>query len=1413
MYNVMILSKFLPAFCSRYLSLALAALFFLTLSHAKEPVDAVPKPLIPMPEGKFLPGGPMAGYVLPKSPQNTGDGPEVELFPGSVEHWRGYMMKYVPMRSFFDVQSLLKRWIAAEQPGVPKNLIEQYASPVYDQPENGQATDTGKKLPAVPVVRCEPGKPVFSLDLGELEPGLYAVRVIGAVPKDKLRRFRSPVFLRMKINDGPDGAESTYRISTGYVDEFYNVGTFYFHALTKQSFKAELSVDEGSEVPLLVHDISLDDVLAGTVRRAIKTRSILPENPVPTGEAGEGAAEVDPAAAPEKPKRIVTLPPFNPEERLARDESIWNWLPPLNTPAAWVAAKWEPAEQGVADKTAEQIAAEFGVWEAAGGREVTNFNAQTGFTTDPKMQNAFLVNTKLGLAYTMDDLRARKPLPDPFPYKDTGNGLFFPDKANPDKGRVFTPIASGVGRRYVALPGGSAASVKLWKESGNADFARDAAIGLARFAFQYPTIEGGNFLDVLTSNPQYQGRDYTCRQREAYAFWLGYSTYMRVIQAYDELFDYIKGNEELAKSIGRFVPWVKTSEDVIKLFDVYLVQTMAKRILRYHYISDMTAITEMATVLGDPTVTDPWMEWQFSRMFVYPYRLAGLPDLLVTSMDREGPKRIGSTFYSQGDGAGFMIEASNRYIRNGGNPKYDLSDPILYPKPLAHAWWQINTIIGGHDFARIGDVNGPDKTPGFTMREALEHQARQGWKISGDPRFAWILVHLFQRDNESADEWKKIQAAAATVKRAPWLDLPTRHVENWFTVLEAGLDHDDPRFRRAAYLRTGTGQGHAHNDALDLQIVALGVPMTIDGGQRSGYSKPNDRFARIHNLVEVNAGRENGERQGRESYGWPLALNTTPGAAYTRATIKTPPTGAKRYERQIALIDVDEGTGSEPVPASEQVADPKLKPGVTPGNSYVVDFFRVSGGDLHTYGFHGPINDDFQWNATGVQPVAHVHPKDGTGDDDASYLSVFEAGPEVKAAGEAPETFEATWRYLRDEPSVKKPRIGSENLMLGKSFDPQAPRKFTRLTLFDAQGVHALKADVVCHKEQIPYRFTQAMLQRRAGEDKKGELESLFTAVIEPYAGEPFLTSKRALVIPENEADALRAAAVEVETKNGHRDVIFSDGRPYKMRSFGTGVGNLEVTAEYAFYSTDADGLRLATLTGGTLLQGDTLKLSLPAREIKANIVKVDYAGKSFVTDLPLPPAASGGIISILPPGHPAAFTIQSIKAEGVGSRVTLTRSADYYRSEIIKLVENPPTVIGALNMLPALQDSKGRTLSNNDASKTWRVIENANSVFTPDGPVTKKDFEPSNRVRLWEYGIGDAVGIASTATVRRIEKNTFELTANSAVTVSLRGSALETSTDGQSWKPVSTPAPADGWVSASFEAGQFAKPILLRVR
>ena len=99
------------------------------------------------------------------------------------------------------------------------------------------------------------------------------MRVVGAVETSQLRPFRQPLFIRMTVNDGPSGEPSAYRLRLGYCDQFYSVAEVYFHSPERRHYRAELAVDRGSAVDLLVREVILDDVLAGTVRRGLKTRT------------------------------------------------------------------------------------------------------------------------------------------------------------------------------------------------------------------------------------------------------------------------------------------------------------------------------------------------------------------------------------------------------------------------------------------------------------------------------------------------------------------------------------------------------------------------------------------------------------------------------------------------------------------------------------------------------------------------------------------------------------------------------------------------------------------------------------------------------------------------------------------------------------------------------------------------------------------------------------------------------------------------------------------------------------------------------------------------------------------------------------------------------------------------------------
>lgn len=1282
-------------------------------------------------------GGPLAGYRLPLFPTQHGERPGhpgdlpgkydadplapcFELNPGSPELYRNYWFKYCPSRSFFDRQSKLKGWVAPNIPGAGK--AEEYAAPLYWVPRHADVVNTGLKWKALPVVRCTVGSPILKLDLGELEIGVYALRLIAAVPTEQLKPFRTPLFVRAKINDGPKGETNSYRLRLGYCDEFYSIAEIYFHADEKRRFTAEIAVDEGSGVEMLLHEISLDDALAGVERRAIKARRTLPEAAAPA------PANLEP------PK----------DQRLARDAEIWLAFPRVNAQAfghGWMGGDEHVLRRnvtiGVPGKTPQEIAAEFGDWQPGKG-------------------DVFLFNKKLDLTYTMADLQKGLPLPAPYPYRDDGAGLFFPDPDDPGKGHLWAPIANEVQNRLRNYPGTLVRNnVAKYLKTGDTMAAREAAVALARWAYAFPTIDAANFLTYVVRDPGPYGRDIRCRRRDSTAsFYPHYMLYVDpILYDYDRLFDYIKDNAELAESIGRFVPWVKTPQDVVKLIDAYLVQTTAKRILRYNYYTDPMDIANAAAVVGDTTVTDPWMEWLFSKTFIYPLPPVGIADAMITGCCRDGCEYIGSTFYAQGEGAMRVAESLERYLKAGGNPKYNLSDRARYPKPVAQCFWRLKNVVAGWDFVRIGDVCGPDKAAGHTLRD-LGFAAR-GWEWTADPQFAFILKHYIGRKDETDADWAKIEAAAAKLKRAPWLDLRSRVMPMWAGVLESGLEHDDPRFRRAAYVRVGFGIGHQHADTMDLQVVAQGCPATIDGGQRSGYSAPSDGTTRVHNVVEVDG-------KGFQGYSWVRTLADAPGARYLMAEAE-PPEGTTLFRRQVALIDVDEGQGSQPLPIEAQKPGSKLPAGVTPANSYVFDVFRVAGGKTHTYCFHGTVEDEFQWNVGDAKPVA---------EDDASevgqYLAPFKSLPDKRFAGTAPDVLEATWRQTRD------PKLfGNERMHRGANYSDDLPRRFTRLHLLDAKGAKAMRGSLNC--KNFKYDFACLFVQKVAEKDSQ---DTTFIALIEPFVGEPFITSKRLLEAPACAVDrepenlhnpAYKAVALELKTANGHTDVLFADGLPFVQRLISE--ARMQVTGEFACVSTDKGGLRLATLVGGALLEAPGIKLQPAGRERTGKVVKVDYLAKTLWIDQPWPASARPSVFEIGQPGHWSTYTALDVRPDGDLTRITVENGADYFRSAVEEVNAEKGTVRCALG--PTMGNrpgiNKGWVASDDEATSFWRADVAGDKTFKlTGGPVTKEAFGKAGVLRLWEYGVGDTVRQSTFASVRRVAPGQFELTADVDVTVTL---------------------------------------------
>jgi hypothetical protein len=1024
---------------------------------------------------QFRPGGPLAGLRGFEFGSQ-----KVPLYPGAVEV---YSCAKGGAHPLFDRQSLRKLWQAPNLPMRVARPFEQF-QPKAERSFRGQGPFS--------VVRCGIRSPVFTVDCGELPPSLYAIRVIGAVETANLRTYRQPLYLGMKVNDQLDGGSSDYRIRIGYTDDFFSVAEIYFHAPAKRRYAVELWVDRGSQVELLVHSLTLDDVMAGVRAGPWKQRRSLVTD--------EELAQLKGSYSREEQAAEAAIPKLTPEERLARDVRLWNWLPPLNAQGSDFEFFAEDYAPGTADKPLAEIETDFGKWESPGGvghQVDNNLGFCVGYGPD-----AFLVNRKLGMTYTMADLAAHRPLPDPFPYKDDGAGLFYPDPGDLKKGRTFCPIADAVHYRLRQSGTGWRVAAELAVRSGNENLARDAAVLLVRHAWQFPSIDSANFFYAVVRQPAWQNYDFRCSNRVVKAEWLfQYDQYLAPLRAYDLLFDYIHNNRPLADSLHRFIPSIRTPDDVTAFLDAFLVQHLAKRTLRGFDHTWPSAIATIAAAVGQPQLADEWVK---------PYA-DGLLSFLFNDTDSHGCKKLGSTFYSHGEGAREHGVSLDQYIRAGGNP--ELSLLAKTPRPLKQCEWALDIMTAGWDWLRIGDVTGPSGNFTHARGWSLE-AAEPGWRWSRDPRFAWVLKHVRGRKQEGEAEWLAIERAAADQPRAPWLDNRSRVVANWAALLETGLEHDDPRFRRSAWLRVGSGSGHAHSDLLDLHLYHAGLQAMIEGGQRSGYSKPNDKLLRVHNTVEV----LDGESAALEEPNPPECLTGLVDASGSRTleALAAPTKNASLYRRRIALIDVDEGSGSRRLTPRQQTLADDLSKGVTPANSYLVDIFRVAGGAMHSYAIHGTVNDDFQWNALDVKPVEHVKPTTSF-TSEADYLSIFEQTPESKAAGDAPDNLEATWRMVRFE---KDTRGGvSEETLFGKNFDPGSPRRFTKLHLLGARGLRVLKADVLQTKcaeaENVKknwgpplagYRWT-CLYARNAA--RQQPLESAFVGIIEPYLGEPYIASAK----------------------------------------------------------------------------------------------------------------------------------------------------------------------------------------------------------------------------------------------------------------------------------------------------------------
>jgi hypothetical protein len=367
------------------------------------------------------------------------------------------------------------------------------------------------------------------------------------------------------------------------------------------------------------------------------------------------------------------------------------------------------------------------------------------------------------------------------------------------------------------------------------------------------------------------------------------------------------------------------------------------------------------------------------------------------------------------------------------------------------------------------------------------------------------------------------------------------------------------------------------------------------------------------------------------------------------------------------------------------------------------------------------------------------------------------------------------------------------------------PRKFTRLHFFNPQGLRLLHGIVIDKDGQnrlnpeVPYYAGRCLfVQKRAPTGATAPLTSAFAAVIEPYAGEPFIREHRVLRVEPNENDALRAMALEVKTATGRTDICFADGHSDRKRALPD--SDVEVTGEFAFISRDAEGIASASLTGGTRLKTPAWTLSTYSSNYRAKVTSIDYSTQTLTLDRVLPAVALRGAFVEVGDGlRRTTYELSDVQTAGDTTVVRTRKSLEILRTSIAEI--SPTTVGGGTvvkTRIGGLGQETGAWVANAAYSKWWRLSK-AEPEAILDGPASLSDFQNgSGHIIVLELGPGVELVLPTRVSIVRVrlqDGDAYKVRANVVFTLQSGGS-LMISQDGRTWRELSdglVPANADG--------------------
>lgn len=820
--------------------------------------------------------------------------------------------------------------------------------------------------------------------------------------------------------------------------------------------------------------------------------------------------------------------------------------------------------------------------------------------------------------------------------------------------------------------------------TGDTRYSHKAAVMLARIAGEYPKM---NYQKQAYHNGAWPA---PCSGKILDLDWEGSGTVVPLAVAYDEIYDGLDSDSALKTFLAG--KGVANARDFI---EANFLQEAAKAIesgIIHGNMNFQEQLAEVATVLDnrDPAkgfTTEQMVDWIMNGR-------GEMTTLLYNGVTRDGS--------ASEESIGYTTIWTNAFYSLAEKLKPLGYDLFANPRLKKMADFYIQTAAAGKFNPNIGDsegdmVGGAPPVWGAGMY-------RTAYEIWGDPAYAKVLNRIgwpgpaiYEKPDAHDKEKAKAKALGTD------LGLKTRDMGGYgLAILETGMGDD----RRAALMHYGTsGAWHGHLDRLNIEMWSHNWCVLPEMGYPAHWGDKAYTWTQstpTHYCVELD---ENCQRK-REGH-----LNLFAGSPEVQVMDASAenvyPGVASLYRRTVAMVDI------------------------SPADSYLLDIFRVKGGKVHDYIFHGLPFGEF--SLSGVT-LGEPQTKGTLMGEDVEFGKTV-AG--MKTGG---------YQWLT------KPRRGKPEASWSANWFLKDKGLGLKMTMLDGSAQEVIVADGEPEaKPDYPEKMEYVLARNDTG-------ASTYVSIIEPYKDKPSIRRIQTIKPDGEPRDDL--AAVRVDCK-GRVDYLFSaldSSRPVAFDS-----GKIEFAGEFGSISEDGSGLCSMLLINGSTLRKDGNAIRVKA-DSRAKVASADYKNNCITLDrsVPVPKALVGQVIVISNAQHSASYTVKAVTTkagrtvlhfgdismiEGIGALKSVDEKA--------KVVESSNRLSG-YGMKWAGWRIPGRALVNESLTDSWLITDYDNSQWhvkaTDDisSKIKLNDGKPSKFFYVGEINTGDDVMLPAVASVRR---------------------------------------------------------------